>query len=975
MPDTITATGEKCVRPSFKNSLAGMAVCAVLALIPVPAMATSQSNNPGFAHDESDLKADPRVTYGVLENGLRYAIMRNSTPGSVAAIRMRIDTGSLNETKEQAGIAHFLEHMAFNGSENVPEGEMIKRLERFGLSFGADTNASTGFSQTVYKLNLPTIAEPVIDEALFLMRETASNLLLDGEAIDRERGVIASEKRTRDSVSFRALIDNMAFFTEGSGLTDRLPIGNDETIANMPREEFVKYYRGFYRPERTFILFVGDFDPKTAEQKIKHYFADWQSDTAAIDDLPIPAATNAPGRVRYYQDDEILTFATLATMRPYVKRPDNSAKREENFLRNLGARIVSRRMKRKAENNEVPYLSASVSRYSIEETVDGMAVRVRSAPDKWAEAMAAGDLEIRTALEFGFTQSEIDEQLATYRQAYETAVERANTRKTYATTEYNYAKEIVVAFDEEKVFTSPEDNLRAFETYAPKATVEAVNAMFRQYWEGYDNPSIYLSTSEKIDDPENAIRSAFQSGREVAVVKPEINQAGTFAYTEFGTPGTVVSETHIDDADSTLVKFANNVRLNFKKTSFDDGTVYVRVRVGDGFLSMPRKDEGLRRLAENLVGKSGVVAHTEDELDSIFAGKRVGARFRLRPDNDAFEIIGATDAADLADELNFMAARVTAPAFRDVVADRYYDSMKAWYPTHDSSPKTVAEKEFPRFVRSGDARYGYGDLDMFLAPQLSEVRNWIAPQLQNGLIEITVVGDIDKALVVTEVARTFGALPERADAKGHYPDMETVIFPEGRDEPAVFYHQGVKDQALVRVYWPAPDASDPANAYRMSVLRSVFRNRLTEVLREEMGATYSPGAGTYSDSLFDGYGYMFANVTVQPQMADEVRKRTLEVGEEFRQGMIDEDAFQRAVTPAIEDIQSTVENNGYWLSVLGDAQTDGAGLARYRVMEPTYRSMTLDEIKALAAQVFVADKSVAAYIMPAKESGADVASK
>ena len=275
----MTHTSPRIRKRFLAVSLASLAI-ALVAPSPVAAQdvqVEETATGPDFAHDASDLEHDPRAIYGTLPNGLRYAVMRNSTPSEVAAIRMRIDTGSWNETEEQRGIAHFLEHMAFNGSKNVPEGEMIKRLERHGLAFGADTNASTGFDQTVYKLNLPTVDEAVIDEALFLMRETASNLTLDAEAIDRERGVIASEKSARDSVSFRSLIDNIGFFTEGSGRIDRLPIGADETIATMPRSEFVRYYQDFYRPENTFIVFVGDIDPQVAIAKIEQNFADYST--------------------------------------------------------------------------------------------------------------------------------------------------------------------------------------------------------------------------------------------------------------------------------------------------------------------------------------------------------------------------------------------------------------------------------------------------------------------------------------------------------------------------------------------------------------------------------------------------------------------------------------------------------------------------------------------------------------------------
>jgi len=184
------------------------------------------------------LPVDSEITYGELPNGLRYAVRENDTPTKTATLLMRIDTGSINETNETRGLAHFLEHMAFNGSENIPEGEMTKRLERFGLAFGADTNASTSFYETTYQLELPDVTEEMLDVTLGIMRETAERLSLDPEAIENERGVIQAERRTRSNPSFKAFLDQLDFYTGHTILPDRLPIGTEATIDTVTPEQF-----------------------------------------------------------------------------------------------------------------------------------------------------------------------------------------------------------------------------------------------------------------------------------------------------------------------------------------------------------------------------------------------------------------------------------------------------------------------------------------------------------------------------------------------------------------------------------------------------------------------------------------------------------------------------------------------------------------------------------------------------------------
>jgi zinc protease len=201
-----------------------------------PAVAAAPAATPSdpWAQAASDLTPDAAVRFGVLPNGMRYAILRNATPPHQAALRLRIDAGSLSERDDQQGLAHFLEHMAFNGSTHIAEGDMTKNLERLGMSFGGDTNAQTSFDQTFYQLNLPNTSDEVVDASLFSLREVASELLFDSGAVDRERGVIEGEERTSDSPGLRSLKALLPFLAPGQRLADRLPIGDLNIIRTAP---------------------------------------------------------------------------------------------------------------------------------------------------------------------------------------------------------------------------------------------------------------------------------------------------------------------------------------------------------------------------------------------------------------------------------------------------------------------------------------------------------------------------------------------------------------------------------------------------------------------------------------------------------------------------------------------------------------------------------------------------------------------
>jgi len=301
-----------------------------------------------FAHQASDLPVDTAITYGELPNGLRYAVRENDTPTKTASLLMRIDTGSINETNETRGLAHFLEHMAFNGSENIPEGEMTKRLERFGLAFGADTNASTSFFETTYQLELPDITEEMLDETLGIMRETAERLTLDPEAIENERGVIQAERRTRSNPSFKAFLDQLDFYTGHTILPERLPIGTEATIDSVTPEQFRDFYKRYYRPEKTFITLVGDLKPEFAIQKIEEYFGDWQNNEsfAPGSTVEIDSTAITSPRSRVYSDPEIQTSVSLAILNRYEDELDSAENRKTSMIEGLGMSPSLRRRKR-----------------------------------------------------------------------------------------------------------------------------------------------------------------------------------------------------------------------------------------------------------------------------------------------------------------------------------------------------------------------------------------------------------------------------------------------------------------------------------------------------------------------------------------------------------------------------------------------------------------------------------------------------
>ena len=257
----------------MKRLLAVLFAAIVLAApASLPAWAQTQPAKPVWQHLASDIAPDPAVTWGVLPNGMRYALMKNQLPPGAVSIRFSFDFGSLQEAESEKGLAHFIEHMAFNGSKNVPEGEMVKILERLGLAFGADTNASTSQKFTTYMLELPNASDTLVDESLLLMREVASELTFDAAAIDRERGVVLAEWRRGDNFQRRRSEQQLQFLIPGAYAASRMPIGEPKVLETATRDQMVSLYDRFYRPERATMVVVGDIDVAASKRRSRTGF-------------------------------------------------------------------------------------------------------------------------------------------------------------------------------------------------------------------------------------------------------------------------------------------------------------------------------------------------------------------------------------------------------------------------------------------------------------------------------------------------------------------------------------------------------------------------------------------------------------------------------------------------------------------------------------------------------------------------------
>ncbi|MDJ0643690.1 MAG: insulinase family protein [Erythrobacter sp.] len=955
---------------SFARALAA----GILLALPNPALADARmadeqavaepptsdgEQDPVWAFEDSDIEVDPNYVFGRLENGMRYILRQNGTPKGTAMVRMRIDSGSLDETDSERGLSHYLEHMAFNGSTNIPEGEMIKLLEREGLAFGADTNASTGFSAITYMLNLPRNDEGLLDTALMLMRETASEITIAEDAVERERGVILAERRDRRNFGQRAREDSFEFTSPEARYPDRLPIGTLEVLENATATQLRALYERTYTPENTVLIIVGDYPVDVMEAKIRERFAGWQGGAAPADPITGPIDIERQGLTDIYLDPALSESVTISRFSQWRDEPDTLANRDKQALRGIAYSIIGRRLARLARGEDAPFRGASYGSGNVFEDARVTGITVSSADGEWRKGVLAAVREVRQALTYGFTQAEVDEQLANFRTALENAVKAADTRTNGA-----YMGQALSLVSNERIPTTPQYRLANFERLVELVTPDSVHAALLADVAPLDNPLIRFQGRSAPDGGEEALRAAFSEGMSLPIAAPVDNGPLEFAYTDFGEPGEIVSDTEDERLGIRMLRFANGVRLNLKSTDIREDRISWRMSVDGGSLINTREDP-LKTAMVGALGNGGLGKHSQDELQSVLAGKSVGVR--LGTNAEAFTFSGGTTPRDLKLQMQLLAASLIDPGYRREGEERYRRGIENFFANLDATPGRALSNALGAILSDNDPRYSLQSKEEFLALSYQKLKADIGDRLSKGAIEVALVGDLDQGAAIAAVASTIGALPVREAEFGRRDEARIRSFTSKRGLTTL-EHSGEADQALVRLTWPTNDDDDFAEEMKLTLLARVVRLELTDRLREELGQAYSPSAGSSSSSVYPDYGTFRVQASVDVTQVEPTRAAIIGLIEDLRSGPIDPDLIERARKPILESYDNLLKGLGGWMSLTGLAQAKPRRIDRYFAAPDLLKGFTPEDVQAMALQYLDPASVVEIHVLPGEDA-------
>jgi len=906
--------------------------------------------------ENSDVPIDPAWRLGRLDNGMRFIIRPNATPKGTAIVRMEVAAGSLDESDAERGYAHFIEHMAFNGSTNVPEGEMVRLLERDGLAFGADTNASTGFETTTYKLDLPRNDPALLDTALMLMRETASELTFSDEAVARERGVVLAEMRDRNDWQFRNALADTKFMHPRARYPDRFAIGTSETLQAATSASLRAFWAREYVPAHTTVVVIGDLDPVAVETAIRQHFAGWQGPPAEQQPSPGPILQRDRGRTQIWIDPAQANRVTAERHGKWLDEPDTIASRREMTLRLVGYGVINRRLERLANSGDPPFRGAGFGSGALFEAGRATRLIVDVIERKWKIGVDAAVREYRAAMKYGFTKSEIAEQLANLRKALADNAASADTRshRVHETMAFGLLRE-------RQVPSHPVEGLKRFDAYAPGITPKRVMQALRREALPLDRPLLRYRGRDPIDGGEAALRAAWDKAWRAPLAREKDADGGTFAYTDFGPPGSIVSDSVGTELGIRTLRFANGVMLNLTRTDIDKDRVLVSVNV-DGGDRLATIDNPLAVAMARNFADGGLGKHSDDQLSSILAGRTVSSG--MGTSGEAFAWSARTTPGDLELQLQLIAAYIRDPGYRREGEVKYWHFINNWFAQRNATPGAATSAAMGGILSDNDPRFSLADIEKYRALTFAKLRKDMADRLANGAIEVALVGDFDEAAAIGLVARTLGALPPREAGFTGFDSQPPRRFTADRSARSVA-HTGPANQAQLTMVWPTRDDSDPVEAMGLAVLERVVRIELTDTLREKLGKAYSPGASSTLSRLWKGYGTF--TIAASVDVADIAATRAAIAGAlaELRDRPVSADVLQRARQPMLEAHDNALKGNYGWMTLVERAQTLPERLVRFLSTRARLTAVTPEALSALARRYLTADGAVEVVARPA----------
>lgn len=888
-----------------------------------------------------DLPADPEVAWGRLDNGLVYAVRSHPEPKGKLSIRAHVRVGSVQEQDAEQGLAHYLEHLAFQGSKNFPAGCLIDRLQQIGIAHGSHSNAHTSFEETVYKLDLPDLAPATLELGFLAVSDMVGRLDLLEDRINNERGVIRAEMRDRDDAGHRVSKKLYPALLPGLLHPRRFPIGLAETVDAMDRALIAGFYQRWYRPDRIMVSVVGDLEASQLRELVSRYFADLPPAAGEPQHPDYGALESFGDRVVVFSDPELgRSDLRLAIPVAEAEPRDSGSFRRDDLLRDLGAMVLGRRFAEIAQTGTAAIDGGQAGYYYwLEHRLATVGVTVK--PGRETEAVRMLDQELRRLLEHPPTAGEVGTVVKEYRAGLERTVAQAANR-----TQVSWATELYAAWRDQRTVADPQQWLAFYAPLLDAADPAAVHAAFRACWSGPDRCLALTGKGPYPPELEAQLADTWRDSASAPVAAKKEVAAAVWAYGEPGPADLGGKSVQERGQGVRSISYGNGVQLHVLARKDKPNEVLMRASL---HLPPAPLRPGVAEWFGRSVQASALGRHEAVELLRLFAGLQSSLQAPHLGD-DVLAMGSSGPPGELGNVLQFLRASLIDLGWREPIYAMQQQALVRDIEAGASDIDQQSGRLWQLLATGGDPRRAPSAAEA-AALRMGDVRDYVAPVLATAPLEVAIVGDVDPAQVEAEADRWLAALPPRQPV----PVQADLTLPgalRAGAPPILGRHQveltGQVDRTVLRLAWPTDDNADIGFRRRMQMLGMVLAEAVRKGLREEMGETYSPWAGHDGSLSVDGRGMLLVHAAVAPeQMAKTETAVRAIVARLLADGIaVAELDFVRL--PLLKGLDAQLTTNAYWLRAVDRCgsrpqQLDWAGSIRQGL-----ESITAAELDGLA---------------------------
>jgi len=953
------------ISAGYRNLLArGAASLVVVLTLVAPALAQSVSTalaqSAGAASAQNlaaPLGLDPAVKKGTLPNGLTYYIRPNSRPEKRVSLRLAVKAGSIDEANDQRGLAHMLEHMAFNGTTHFKPGELVAYLESIGSRFGPHLNAYTSYDETVYMIDVPTDRAGVVGRGFEALSDFAGGMTLDPKEIDRERGVVIEEWRQRQGTGSRVQAIQDPVLYGASRYAERLPIGLPDIIRTFTPQRLRDFYRAQYRPDRMGVIVVGDMDSAAAEQMVRQYFGPLraQGPTTARPVYPIPP--HADTRYAVATDRE----AQGSSVTVIQKRPRETMRTLGDYRRqlvvSLGHQMINARLSELARKSDAHFLGASTGEGSLGRTLDAFTMQVRVNDGAIDAGLTAVVQEIKRVRQFGFGDAELDR----VKREIQTSYDRSFNERDKADSD-GFVNELVTLFLEGQPSPGIAVEAQMVRQFLPTITAAETGALVRTLVPDHDRVILTAAPEKAGITPATptSLAAALAKGIDSPVTPWEDQLVNRALLAKAPMAGAVRSRREIPEIGVTVLTLSNGVEVWLKPTDFKNDQI-VFTAYAKGGTSLASSDEFRNAsLGPTLVGLSGLGGLTPVDLDKLLAGKTAGASPFMA--NASHGISGATTPVDLEAAmqllyLNFTAADHTAEGF-DLLKRR----LRAGLANQEQSPGAV----FGERVRAINTLNHYtskamklADLDALNADRMAA---YYQARFSNAAdFTLFVVGAFTVEQITPLLNTYVASLPSRGASTATIGDVR-LQFPPAVQREKVAKGQDPKSQTVMSFF--ADTGLNELDMHRTNAATEVLEMKLRDILREELGGTYSVDVGFSNTQPLPGYGTTSVQFGSSPENVDKLVAAVLAEVQRLQREGPSADDVQKVKETQKRDIETAMRQNGYWLNSLQTLHLYGWDPVRISKRLERAESLTVENIHDALKKYFPTDRYTVVSLVP-----------